>query len=362
MRKVMNLLKTGMLMAVLLMCLTACGKKIDVTETLFLNYSGANGYGIAELDNEYGWENAALKEAGIEEIDTFSDLGDAYIIESAVTYEVSPKENLSNGDKIIVTAFINDDKIKPYKLKLVAKERTFIVEGLPEVKKLDLFENIDVIFQGVAPYVTATVVDGNAEHYVYTQYVLDVNSELDVGDTVNVTAKYDAKELIEMGYQSESDIKKFTVSGVPKYITSLSEVPKEADEQLKKQTEDVIKAEMAKWDSYSLNELTYLGNYFLTAKSRNEWNAQNYLYEVYKVVLSGKEEITFYYCIGYFDISLTEDGNCVYDFNKSEKPRSYVQRGWAFITGYEDIDKMFNQVVTTRLADYEYESTVTASE
>lgn len=87
-------------------------KKIDVTETLTLNFSGADGYGVAELDNTYEWEESAFTEAGIESIENFSELENALIIEGAVSYNVYPSENLSNGDEVIVTAVVDNDAVK----------------------------------------------------------------------------------------------------------------------------------------------------------------------------------------------------------------------------------------------------------
>ena len=79
------------LITLTVLLLTGCGKKkIDVTEDLLVNFDGYNGYGTATLENEYGWEAEALEAAGVKSIDTFSDLGDALMIESAVLYEIQP--------------------------------------------------------------------------------------------------------------------------------------------------------------------------------------------------------------------------------------------------------------------------------
>lgn len=343
--------------------LVACGaKKVDVTETLTLSYSGANGYGVAELENEYGWEAAAFEEAGIEAIETFSDLGNAFNIESAVSYEVSPKENLSNGDKITVTATINEEKAKSYNLKLIAKERTFTVEGLPEVQQVDLFEDIDVHFDGIAPYATASIVDVGTDDYVYTQYILDKNSDLNIGDIVTVTANYDQEKLLSAGYIAESDTKEFQVSNVSRYAKQISDISEDAIEKLKKQSEDIIKSNVAKISGYSLSELTFLGNYFLNAKG-NVWNGNNYIYYVYQIDLTGSKDITYYYYVGYYDISITETGECVYDFKQKDEPYGNgFSLGWNYVIGFENMDNLFNDCVTKNLADYEYESTVLLEE
>ncbi len=352
--------------------LAACGaKKIDVTETLTLSYSGANGYGVAELENEYDWEATAFEEAGIESIETFSDLGDAFIIESAVTYEVSPKENLSNGDEITVTATINNEKTDAYNLKLVAKKRTFTVEGLPEIKQVDLFENIDVLFQGTAPYATAKITDENTDHYVNTQYKLNKDSGLNIGDIVTVTAQYDKDELLAKGYMAESDTKEFEVMNVSKYVTELSEIPDEILGKMKKQMEDAMLAHVAsKWtEKESLSGMNYIGSYLLKLKNEMYGYEPNYLYLIYKIDVENSEGALSYYTYCRFsDLIILEDGTFSVDLSSYKTPSGtrvlgissgeVFGKGNYYYLGYEDIESMFNNCVTANIEYYEYESSV----
>lgn len=98
-------------------------EKIDVTETLSLKYDGADGYGTVEILNAYDWEDEALKAIGIENIEDFSSLEDAFIIESAVSYEVLPNNNLSNGDEVTVKVHIDEAELEEYQLKLIGSEK-----------------------------------------------------------------------------------------------------------------------------------------------------------------------------------------------------------------------------------------------
>ena len=349
-----------LLTAMMILGLTSCGKKkIDVTETISLNFSGVNGYGIAEVENAYAWEEEAFREAGITNIDSMGALEDAFIIESSVTYNLSSKENLSNGDVVTVTAVCDNEAVEQYNLEFTAKEKTFIVEGLPEIKEIDLFDNIDVTFSGTAPCAQATIVNANTDQYVYTRYVLDKNMNLDIGDIVTVTAEYDKEELIEAGYQAKSDKKEYVVGNVSKYVTNLSEISDETNQILQKQTEDIIKANIAENDGYEIDTMSFLGNYFLNAKIKNEWDKNNCVFYVYKVNVVGKEDISYYYYVGYYNILLTENGACVYDFEDNVKTTEILKFGWqVFIQGYDDMDDLFNECVTKNLEKFEYESTV----
>lgn len=226
--------------------MTGCGKKkIDVTEDLTVNFDGYNGYGTAMLENEYAWESEALEAAGVKSIDTFSDLGDALVIEMAITYEVYPKENLSNGDEVTVIAQIDEDVAEEYKIKFVSNERKFVVKGLPEIETVDLFENIDISFLGIAPNVTANLDNANTDSYVSMRFKMDKSNNLNVGDVITVTADYNKEDLLEAGYIAESDAKEFVVEGVAQYVNELTQIPDELLEKMKKQMEDATKAYVA---------------------------------------------------------------------------------------------------------------------
>lgn len=360
-------------MVVAILCffaLTGCGtKKIDVMETVTLTYSGVNGYGTANIENAYDWEADALKQAGIETVDDLASFGGALTIEFAVSYEVYPKENLSNGDEVTVKASIDNEAVEQFKIKFIGQEKKFTVQGLKEVQYVDLFENIDVDYQGIAPNVSATVSDANTDCYVQTRYVLDKNNNLDIGDTVTVSAEYDKDKLLEAGYMAESDTKEFVVSGVAKYVTELAEIPEESIDQLKKQTEDIIEADVAKrtksntmWASdnvCSLSNKTFLGNYFLKAKDIGSAYRKNYYYYVYQLDFTGKYDFSCYYTVGYYDLAINEENMCIYDFDKCINPNPSISVSKVtFYSGYEDLDKLYNDCITQNLVDYTCESSV----
>ena len=348
--------------------LVGCGKKkIDVMETLTLSYSGADGYGKAEIENAYDWEDEAFEKAGIENIDDFSSLGNAIAIEMSVSYDVYPNENLSNGDEVVVKAAINNEAVEEYGIEFVASEKKFTVEGLPEIVQVDLFENVDIVYQGIAPNVTASIVDSNTDSYVSTRYILDKSSNLDVGDIITITAEYDKDKLLENGYMAESNTKEFEVSNVVRYATELSDISEEAITQLKKQTEDIIEADVvhqsnyvwSKSNIYTLGNMEFLGNYFLCAKNIQSAFRKNYCYFVYKLDMVGENDFSCYYTVAYYDLLVLEDGSCSYDFDNRIETNSIVKVSTLdYYSGYEDLDKLYNDCVTQNLADYSFESTV----
>ena len=347
--------------------LTGCGSaKINVSDSLSVNFEGCDGYGTAKIQDSYEWEKKALAELGLTEpgidmIDDLSSLETAAVLESAVSYSVTPEKDLSNGDEVIVTININEEKLKDYKLKFIAEERKYIVQGLPEVKEIDLFEDINVKFDGVAPCVRASLDKMFSNKYVETYFSIDNDKNLNIGDAVVVTAAYDSEKLLKAGYKAINDTKEYIVEGVSKYITSLDELPEDADEILKKQTEDIIASNSAKLYGYALDSSKFLGNYLLYAKSNDLWDNYNCVYYIYQVDLSNNksgEVLSVYYYVGYYDLSLTEDNLCVYDFNNCTKAYHGIYKGWDTIYGYTSYTELYNECVTKNLEKYTFEDTV----
>ena len=362
----------AVLTILIMLAATGCGKKkIDVTENLQVSFGGYNGYGKAEIQNAYAWENEAFEAAGISSIDGFDTLGNALNIEMAVSYNIEPDSNLSNGDMVVVKTIIDEAALENYDFELiVGSEKTFTVENLPELQEADPFANVEVIYEGISPNGQATVVQGGVIEYPMDFYYrAEPNNGLKNGDviTVRISNSDPEREAIEEGYLLTSLEKVFTVSGLAFYAEKLSDVPNDAIEQLKKQTEDIIVADVAKransvWsksNEYSLGNMEFLGNYFLCAKNMQSAFRKNYCYFVYKLDMEGENNFTCYYTVGYYDLLVVEDGSCSYDFDNRVIPNSVIKlSALDYYSGYEDIDKLYNECVTQNLADYSYESTV----
>lgn len=363
-----------MMFIILVVFLTGCGrKKIDVTENLQISFEGYNGYGKAELQNAYGWESEALEVAGIETIDGFDDFGDALNIEMAVSYEVEPDSNLTNGDTVTVKAVIDEAALEQYDFELVAgEEKIFMVENLPELQETDPFTNIAIRYEGVSPYGSATVIqEGEMECPIDFYYKVVPDNELKNGDIITVTISDSDPEEAAMkeGYCLTSLEKEFTVSGLSYYAEKLSEIPEDAIEQMKKHTEEMIEADRAKENDryersgseslvYNIKNKDFLGNYFLCVKSEDQLLDRNYCYFVYKIDMTGREDFSYYYAVGYYGILIAEDGTCSYDFDNYKTCGGTFSRGFVIFPGRESLDDLFNSCVTQNLDRFTYESTV----
>lgn len=360
----------GAFLILLLLCaVTGCGRKsIDVMEEIEVSFNGVDGYGTADVLNTYKWEDAAYEAmAGGDEAD-FSALEAITWLEGAVSFELSPKENLSNGDEVTVKAVVDNDTAKEYDLALKGGEKKFTVEGLQEPQELDLFENIDVQFNGIAPYITASVNGGSVG--VDVDYSIDKAADLSPGDTVTVTAAYDEESLIQKGYLVNADTKEYVVPESAKYVTQLLEIPKETIDKMNRQFEDAMRAYVANnWvDTESLKSIDSVGNYLLTAKPGIDVENKNIYYGIYKLsISSGENEFSYYMYCTFQNLMLLPDGTCSVDLTDYSIPEVSVdfwgeiqgegfKSGDYYYAGYEDLDSLFNHCVTKNIEWYEYES------
>lgn len=357
------------------MLLTGCGKKkINVMENVTVKFDGYDGYGTVELENEYAWENEAFEIAGIESIDGLNTLGEALVIEGAVSYEITPNENLSNGDVVTVKATIDESVLEGYDFILVTDDECkFTVENLPKLESIDLFENISVEFQGIAPYLKVQIIDANTDYYKgVRKYTVDKTESLNIGDSVTVSAECDEEQMQSAGYMAEYFEKEFVVPETDRYVMNIDEIPEETISKMNKQFEDAISAQVAnRWaEKESLIGANYVGCYMLTAKEGADVSDYNLFYSIYKIdVKNSENEFSYYTYCQFKNIIILKDGTCSVDISDYTMPTGSgffgqtsgeaFSKGKYYYLGYEDIDSLFNNCVTKNIEFYEYESTLT---
>lgn len=380
MKHILKALTMSALLFIAMGTLTGCGKKqIDVMEEIELKFNGVNGYGTAYIADANVWEDEALEAAGLAEAmdsdnesEALSAIRGVFIIESAVKYEISPRENLSNGDEVTVTVKYDNESVEDYKIEFTGKEKKFIVKGLKEVEEIDLFKGVEVKFEGFAPYVKATLSTPNTNNVVHVNYSIDKRENLTIGDTVVVTAEYDAESLLQKGYMAVGSTKEFVLSECDRYVMKLADIPSETVGKMNKQFDDAFRAEVANvWiHKDAVESIEFLGAYLLTEKEGvGGSGAKNAYYGVYRINVTVEEDSFAYYSYCQFkDILILKNGTCSVDLSKYKMPSGTVFFGYvsgeAFVRdnlvyqGYADLDSLFSNCVTKYIATYEYESSV----
>ena len=109
-----------------------------------------------------------------------------------ISFELSDEKNLKNGDTVTVTVEFDEDEFKNAGIKLENTEFEIEVEGLNEVKSLDVFDYCEVKFDGYdgfGSYSVETKADLPDELKDYVSFGrADYNNNLKNGDKVKVEA------------------------------------------------------------------------------------------------------------------------------------------------------------------------------
>lgn len=370
--------------------LTGCGKEtVDVSADADILVSGYDGHGIATVskgdwlmntEETYGKGMSLMELAALEEA-----------LYNAVEYNVSPSENLSNGDEVVLTIDVDNSALESYDFKLTGGEKKITVSGLDEVEAFDPFENVTVNFSGMAPNGSASVNTSDSNDDIDLSYTLDKSSGLKNGDEVTVSvSSYSGTDVEEYcmskGKAPTATEKTFTVEGLASYAQKLEEIPEDSLNKMISQAEDSFKSYAASWDEgNSLKNTELLGYYFLTPKEGFSSSDNNQLYCVFKETaeVTGFESaeeakakdakkkphtVSYYTYYKYSDIVILDDGTCSFDLSSGSMPDATIKSKYGYLSwgdlvgytfkGYSDLDSMFNDCVTSQIASYSYENTV----
>lgn len=301
---------------------------------------------------------------------------------TVVSGSFDKSSGLSNGDTVVYTWDIDTEKVKKaFGVNVKFSDMKLKVKGLEEVPTFDPFAGVEVIFSGIGPNGTAELKNNSSSEIAsLLRLKMDKTNGLSNGDVVTVTLQDDGSQTPTQYFIKRYNAiptateKKFTVEGLGSYVKSASEIPADTMTKMQSQASDVINAYVANnWsEEAKLDKLTYIGNYFLSAKA-NMYNGQNKIFLVYRASASIKSEekeiddaFDYYIGVQYSNLILLADGTCSLDISSARMLSASLQKkypGGLFgrtytFQGYSDLDTMFNKNVTVNIANYEYENNV----
>ncbi len=365
--------------------LSACaGTTIDLNEYVITDFSGYNTAGTANarIDFESLCKDYELLD---EEGDQMTLLASMGLLAEEVNGKLDKNEELSNGDTVTFEWNDVDTEAlkKQFSVNFKFSSIEVPVEGLEEPKPFDPFEYLTVTFEGFSPNGKVNL-NRSSDIPFSMAFTASKTEGLKNGETITVTAGGELSELkkacIRQGLLISENEKTYTVEGLSAYVTELRQIPDDVMQKIIRQSEDIIKADCAGWTDNTLDSTENIGCYFFKAKEgfsnnpynsmfcvfRNVANMSGYTLENQNEITSGKDE---YYTYVYFsDFILLPDGTCTVDLSKGTLCdnrcnstygyNSYFT--WYFYTfnGYNDLDSLFNNVVTPNIATYDYVSTI----
>jgi hypothetical protein len=358
----------------LVLIISGCNssKKIDLSEFAEIKVTGSDGKGSAYVDVDWGsFERAITPAKPTNDRDFLSSLANLFIIESSIEYSVDKSEGLSNGDVVTLIVSWDKDVAKSCRLNFSASKKELIVRGLESLVPIDLFSDIYIEYDGIAPEATAMIRNASNDAFIKDiWYSVDNPGYLSNGDTVTITANITPEEAERQGYYVNETTKTYTVSGIDEFISSYSMIDAPTLEKMDKQARDLIETETITKPATILNadqfvymftyqpnleikELKLLYSYFFKLKdgmAKEFGDVSNNIYVVYEMTYTNDrpdpEQInTIYIPVYYSNIIKRESGNIDVDISKGKILSSISH----------DFDNLYRDVVIANKANYDYE-------
>ena len=358
---------------------------INLDKYTTVEFKGYEGYGRAtasidwdKIEDDYGGKIKFSKKAkakfkelskayGNEEY-TIDDLADpAELISQCVDVSIDADNNgkLSNGDKVTVEYDISDELEEVFDVKLKAQPKTVKVKDLEKVQTEDIFKAVTVKFTGADGSGQLEITGGAVDYS--SLITADKQNSLSNGDKVTLTVDTDAL-ISQYGKAPKKETKEYTVSGLSKYVSNVSDLSDSAMTALKAQAEDNLReSETKAYGDYKYSSAEYVGAYVLKKKvaddSYSYYDLANnsQLGLVYKVTLTGTrsdagngytyanegQTETVYKCVAFNDLLIDEEGSLTEEVgNKgSVKAPGYYSDILGLVYGYKTTDEIYTDVV-----------------
>lgn len=236
----------------LALSLTGCSKTVDFLQYADVTFDGINGQATATVNVDYSKIGTDVFDKGKSQTDMDEARTEAAMM-GEVNYEVTPSENLSNGDTVTLSVEISDYFQKEYKVTAKAASKEITVSGLQEPEMVDPFDDsiFTTIFSehaeegkvsfeiiGTIPELRLNLINDapkdsplkKLQYYVddFGKYV-----EYHEDDTIALHVKPSAPQDFAKKYALTRDTIEIPVKGVPKYIRSADEVTTEVLDVIK---------------------------------------------------------------------------------------------------------------------------------
>lgn len=325
---------------------SGCGNpKMDITQFVTVKISGINGNATASAAFDYPELEEQMLIAN-PDLDIVSDIIN---FEKSITLDVKNGDFLTNGDTVMVNISWDAEAAKECELSFYGNSKTFVVSDLKEGVVLNLFNNIELIYDGVSSDGTVKVNVTPSVDVPSVNYSVSPNNDLSNGDTITVTAEVDVDRFENTGYFVNETEKQFIVAGLSEYVSAYSQLNDDCLKQMEQLTTDYINTRLT-YDSYVYKRLVYPNDlligesldsieilnvkpsfsYFFTLKDGIDidslWSPANYIFLAYEVFTkdnmnpNGK---TTYICLCYNTFILQQDNSIIVDYSEPSVYDSY---------------------------------------
>lgn len=232
--------------------LTGCSKTVDFLQYADVTFDGLNGQATATINVDYNKIGTDVFGKGKSQTDMDEARTETAMM-GEVNYEVTPSENLSNGDTVTLSVEVSDYFQKENKVTAKAASKEITVSGLKEPEMVDPFDEsiFTTIFSenpeegkvsfeiiGTIPELRLNLINDapedsplkNLQYYVDD---FDTYKEYSEDDTIALHVKPKAPQDFAKKYAPTRDTIEIPVKGAPKYIRSVDEVTQDVLDAVK---------------------------------------------------------------------------------------------------------------------------------
>ena len=342
--------------------------EVDLSKYVKIEVEGYDGSGRIvsySLDKQKMLKDI-MKDKGKKNVDKLkrSDIPDEiYNTINTMYFDVvdtSGSGTYKNGDKIEIEIYYADYYLDDAKLKFKNESFEYEIKGLDPLTDYDIFAGVEVTFSGMngdGSFSYKVTSDDDIYDNVYFDY--DYKYDLSNGDTITIEVKtYNGDATGSYyGYKFTSTSKTYTVEGLSKYVTGLSDLSSSNLSDLKEKAEAEIQDEYSSEYDGSLSNIKYIGSYF----AKNDYDYNCYMYAIYTATLTSSdgdfEPTTVYLPVQLKYLIIDGNGDLILDNIYAYMKGSFnIDGTWNYFDGYDDPYEMYEDLVESYENDYDFES------
>lgn len=192
------------------------GTRINLTdeEIVKVTFNGGDGRGYAD----YSMDSSKLNEISEDALGKNPSLDEQlawYSFTSSIRYSFDKSDELSNGDKVTLSVTWDEDLAKEAGVKVSGDDLEVEVSGLEPAKPIDVFNTLEVTFEGFDGNGTLSYKNTSEDDFMYSVYFsADKSDGLSNGDKVIITADVSDYTLDQYNYVLTEKEKEYTVEGL----------------------------------------------------------------------------------------------------------------------------------------------------
>ncbi len=136
---------------------------------------------------------------------------------AGVTLSLDKTDDLSNGDSLFISFYMDNDIAKDYGVKFELQNTDVLVSGLQEPVYLDLFADLKLVYTGCSPYSQVFLENNSENDFIrdYVSYSINNSYDLEEGETFTVEAYFSQYTANDMGYIILETTKEYTAANLP---------------------------------------------------------------------------------------------------------------------------------------------------